>query len=176
MIVKQRQRGFVLLMGMMLLLVLSLIAVTAMQGTTLQERMTGNVRESNLAFQRAENIIRQVEEEVRIAAETGVAATVSIETWRDVGLEIFDCPAKKLLNDPQFTSGLWGTPPDSGGGEYRAIAMSGVGGRAVACRPLEAEPEVGAGQRSSYYLVLGHATGPAGRGQATVVTSYFIEN
>ncbi len=172
----RRQRGFVLLMGMMLLLVLSMIAVTGMQGTTLQERMAGNVRETNLAFQRAEDIVRQVEEEVRIAAETGVAATVNIETWRDVGLEIFDCSAKKLANDPQFGSGLWGTPPDGGGGEYRAIAMSGVAGRAVACRPLEAEPEVGASQRSSYYMVLGHATGPSGRGEATVVTSYFIEN
>lgn len=170
-----RQRGIALLISMVMLLVMSLIVITAMQGSTLQEKMTGNVREMDQAFQRAEEITRQVEEDVRIATLSGVIAAANIETWESVGLNVSDCPAKKIVNDPQFTSGNWGASLDGGGGEYRAIAMSGVAGRAVACRPIEAEPEVGASQRSSYYLVLAHAEGPSTRGDALVVTSYFIE-
>lgn len=170
-----RQQGVALMLSMIMLLVLSLLVITAMQSSTVQEKMTGNVREIDQAFQRAEEITRQVEDDVRVAKLSGVLGAANIETWQGVGLQVFDCSAKMIINDPQFGSGNWGSALDGGDGEYRAIAMSGVAGRAVACRPIEAEPEVGASQRSSYYLVLSHAKGPATRGEALVVTSYFIE-
>jgi len=48
------QSGAVLFVGLMMLLVMSLIAITGMQGATLEERMAGNSRDSMVALQAAE--------------------------------------------------------------------------------------------------------------------------
>ncbi|MGI9302111.1 MAG: pilus assembly PilX family protein [Gammaproteobacteria bacterium] len=48
------QTGAALITGLVLLLVLTLIGVTAMRSTTLEERMARNLREANIAFQMAE--------------------------------------------------------------------------------------------------------------------------
>lgn len=48
------QRGAVLIVGLVLLLVVTLIGVSALRTTALQERMTGNLRQTNIAFQAAE--------------------------------------------------------------------------------------------------------------------------
>lgn len=52
--VNLKQSGAVLFVGLMMLLVMSLIAVTGMQGATLEERMAGNSRDSMVALQAAE--------------------------------------------------------------------------------------------------------------------------
>lgn len=57
----KRQTGAVLLISMIMLLLLSLIGATGMQVTTLEEKMAGNTRDSNLAFQNAETTLRGVE-------------------------------------------------------------------------------------------------------------------
>ena len=49
-----KQQGAVLFVGLMMLLVMSLIAITSMQSTNLEERMAGNTRDSMVAFQAAE--------------------------------------------------------------------------------------------------------------------------
>jgi len=53
-ILMSRQRGAVLLFSLIILLLLTVIGVTAMQTTTLQERMSGNFRDRQVAFQGAE--------------------------------------------------------------------------------------------------------------------------
>lgn len=55
------ERGAVLVVGLMLLLVLTLLGVVALQSTTLQERMAGNMREQEQAFQSAEAALRSGE-------------------------------------------------------------------------------------------------------------------
>ncbi len=52
--VPSRQRGAVLFIALILLLLLTLLGVTAMQVTLLQERMSGNFRAQQQAFERAE--------------------------------------------------------------------------------------------------------------------------
>lgn len=52
------QRGSALIIALVFLLVMTLIGVTAMQGTTQQEGMAGNTRQRNLAFQAAEAALR----------------------------------------------------------------------------------------------------------------------
>ncbi len=49
-----RQSGAALIISLIFLVLLTLIAVSAMQGTILQERMAGNTRNRMLAFQAAE--------------------------------------------------------------------------------------------------------------------------
>ena len=174
----KRQQGVALIMGLMMLVVLSLISISAMRSTTLQERMAGNVREANLAFQTAEDIVRQIENVVKIAAETGTSGGLLPQTWVDSGLGVYDCAGGRILANPDPTS--WPTPPTTytnrGDMRYQVVEMSGVGGRSVACKPLEEEPLVGAGNRSAYYLVFGYAEGPAARASDLVVTTYYYED
>lgn len=55
------ERGAALIVGLVFLLVMTLIGVTAMQSTTLQERMAGNTRDRHLAFQASEAALREGE-------------------------------------------------------------------------------------------------------------------
>ena len=52
------QRGSALIVALVFLLVMTLIGVAAMQGTTQQESMASNARQRNLAFQAAEAALR----------------------------------------------------------------------------------------------------------------------
>ena len=54
----QRQRGAVLIVSMLLLLVVTVLALGASQSTRLQERMAGSQRNYDLAFQAAEAGLR----------------------------------------------------------------------------------------------------------------------
>ncbi len=55
------QRGAVLITGLIFLVILMLIGTTAMQGTLLEEKMAGNLRDETLAFQAAEAALRSGE-------------------------------------------------------------------------------------------------------------------
>ena len=57
----RKQCGSVLAIALIFLLLMTLIGVTAMRTTTLQERMAGNMRDRNLAFQAAEVALREGE-------------------------------------------------------------------------------------------------------------------
>lgn len=59
--VKHRQQGAALIIALVILLLMTLIGVTAMQTTVLQERMAGNLRDRNIAFQAAEAALRDAE-------------------------------------------------------------------------------------------------------------------
>lgn len=60
----RRESGAVLIIGLVLLLALTLIGVTAMRATTLEERMAGNLRDKALAFEAAEAALRAAELEI----------------------------------------------------------------------------------------------------------------
>ncbi|WP_373188284.1 PilX N-terminal domain-containing pilus assembly protein [Halopseudomonas sp.] len=55
------ERGAVLLISLVFLLLLTVIGLSAIQGATLQERMAGNARDINVAFQSAETALRAAE-------------------------------------------------------------------------------------------------------------------
>lgn len=56
-----RQRGMVLILSLIFLTVVSLLAMAAMRGGVLQEKMAGNYQESLRAFQAAEAALRGAE-------------------------------------------------------------------------------------------------------------------
>jgi type IV pilus assembly protein PilX len=62
---QKQQTGVALVTSLLLLLVLTIIGVTAMLVTRMQERMAGNTRDLNLAFQGAEAALRDGEAEIR---------------------------------------------------------------------------------------------------------------
>jgi type IV pilus assembly protein PilX len=53
-----QQRGAALVVSLLLLLVMTLIGITAMQGTAFEERIAGNMRDRSLAFQASESALR----------------------------------------------------------------------------------------------------------------------
>jgi type IV pilus assembly protein PilX len=56
-----RQRGAVLAISLLVLLVMTVLGVAAMGSTTLQERMANNNRQQQVAFQSAEAALRAAE-------------------------------------------------------------------------------------------------------------------
>jgi type IV pilus assembly protein PilX len=58
---RKAQQGAVLVIALIMLLAMTLIGVTGLSSTTMQERMAGNLREINIAFQAAEAALREGE-------------------------------------------------------------------------------------------------------------------
>ncbi|WP_372740385.1 PilX N-terminal domain-containing pilus assembly protein [Neptunomonas sp.] len=57
-----KQKGAALIIGLVMLLLLTIIGLSAMQGTAMQEKMSGNMRDANLALQAGEAGMRYLEE------------------------------------------------------------------------------------------------------------------
>lgn len=60
----QPQRGATLVVALIFLIVLSLLGVAAVQNNTLQERMAGNTRDRDLAFESAEAAIGDARDKI----------------------------------------------------------------------------------------------------------------
>lgn len=89
------QQGASLVISLIFLLILSLIGVSSMQGTTMQEKMSGNLRDKYSSFNAAEAGLLEGEEQTSTAYKDGSLdisnsasgsygssfATASIPTW-----------------------------------------------------------------------------------------------
>jgi Tfp pilus assembly protein PilX len=65
-----QQRGAVLFIALIMLLLLTLIGITAMQVTLLQERMAGGFRIQHQAFEAAENLLKSNRKDLNDAANS----------------------------------------------------------------------------------------------------------
>lgn len=70
-------RGASLLVVMLLLIILTILGLTALQVATTEERMSGNSRDRGLAFQAAEAALRDAEFDIRCQKYDGTAATTT---------------------------------------------------------------------------------------------------
>jgi type IV pilus assembly protein PilX len=57
----ENEQGSALVIALVMLVVLTMMAIAGMQTTSIQERMAGNLRDKNLAFQSAEAALREAE-------------------------------------------------------------------------------------------------------------------
>ena len=53
-----KQRGIALIIGLLMLVIMTMIGVTAVRSTLLEEKMAGNLKDQNVAFQSAEAALR----------------------------------------------------------------------------------------------------------------------
>jgi len=83
-----KQRGAALLMAMLFLVIITLIGVTSMVGTALEERMARNSRETNIAFQAAEAALRDAETDLN---NTGAVPRVPAITTADFTMAAGTC-------------------------------------------------------------------------------------
>ncbi|WJW75092.1 PilX N-terminal domain-containing pilus assembly protein [Thiohalobacter sp. IOR34] len=58
---RQPQRGAALIVALIILLLMTVLGLTAMNTVTMEERMAGNLRDLNLSFQGAESALRDAE-------------------------------------------------------------------------------------------------------------------
>lgn len=98
----KRQTGAVLVVSLVMLLLLTLISTTAMQTTSLEEKMAGNMRDKDLAFQAAESALK--------SAEARLDSPVALPTFTTAGTSGFYSSASTIptdtavLNDSFWTS------------------------------------------------------------------------
>lgn len=78
------QEGTVLIVSMLILMVMAVVGVTAMQTNLLEEKMAGNYRDVNLAFQAAEAALRDAEDEIE--ADSRVRGLINFDTSCTNGL------------------------------------------------------------------------------------------
>ena len=77
------QRGAVLIVALVFMLIISVLGVASMRNATMQERMAGNNKDINIAFQAAEAAVRE--------AEAAMDALASIDFDGSNGLYL-SCP------------------------------------------------------------------------------------
>lgn len=75
--IEDGERGSALIVSLLILIVLSMLGLTAVRTTTLEEKMAGNLRDDDLAFQAAESALRD--------AEAFVESVVSTNAFNDSG-------------------------------------------------------------------------------------------
>jgi type IV pilus assembly protein PilX len=78
----RRQRGAALVVALIMLLVMTVLGITAMQVTRMEERMAGNSRDVNLAFQAAEAGLRDAEARILAGPQPmATCAAVPCALW-----------------------------------------------------------------------------------------------
>ncbi len=112
------QSGAALMVSLMILLVLTLIGVTSMSSTILEEKMAGGVRNQNLAFQSAEAALR--DGETWIGAQNPVPAAVALCGSPPCQLVVLDS-----LGDLMVQNDAWWS---SNAREYGATGSQEVNG------------------------------------------------
>ena len=162
------QAGAVLIVSLVLLLVLTILGVSGVQNTTMEERMAGNYRDRFSAFQAAEAALRVGERSV------GVYTTFS-------GMN-FDGTDGTFDSD-KFTGSADPMDPNN----YLAVSASTLAIGGVASTPeyfIERVPKVplsnsslvvgfqGASKDVQYYRITGKGTGSGGRAEVILQSTF----
>jgi len=174
-----RQQGAALLIGLLLLLIMTVLALSSSNVSILQERMAGNVTQLNLAFQEAERTLREIESRVAEIAEGGSGGLGVIPMWGDgstgVGMDLlpFDCSMSAPVSWGWNGTPPWRTAPTTGN-PYLILDLSDyvAGGDvfASACRPVS---EVGMTTAGEYFLIVARGQSPDGTAEAIVQSIFF---
>lgn len=108
---RHRQQGVALIMAMVFLMILTIIGVTVMSTTSLQEKMAGNVQDKHSAFQAAESALR--------------AAEAVVEAWPAKPNDFVNNTAGHYLPQPGGTDPWWLTVDwDPAAGQALTIAAT----------------------------------------------------
>jgi type IV pilus assembly protein PilX len=117
---KHMQKGAILIVALVMLLLLTVIGISSMRGTTLQERMASNMRDQNMALQAAESSLRKAES---VLDEKFTADTMSTLNVTPVWVNHSAVSITGLAAAPRYrmtpianlsTSTEAGLPPDEG--------------------------------------------------------------
>lgn len=96
------QRGAVLIVGLIMLLLLTMVGLASIRGSDLQERMAGNMRDKNLAFQSAEGALRIAEDALNTANSLPSFKGAIVGYWPDL-----TAPGAITTNPVTWTATDW---------------------------------------------------------------------
>jgi len=152
---KQAQSGVVLVVSLIMLLLLTLIGVTGMQVSGLEEKMAGNNKDKNVAFQAAETALRGGEERIdTVVAITAFDGTNSLlseddplpnfannSTWDSAA--IFFSGIEEIASEPRY---------------YIKYITTGADGSGASINN-DAYGQSNSGSKVSYFSVTSRGTG-----------------
>lgn len=150
----QKQKGSVLILSLLILVVLTMIGVSSMSSSSLQEKMAGNFRDREIAFQSAEVALA--------AAENYVSSSINTANLSGTGLYLqFNGPEphNAFTGNDAGTIANWWTGTDS-------LVLGAVTGTAISevrTQPrytIEVRSEVGVEEGTSINVgAYGESTG-----------------
>lgn len=109
----RNQRGAVLIFCLVFLAVLTVMGVSGMESTVLEERMSGNMRDHSLAFQAAESALKNAEAWLVLQDTLPVTSTDgSTAVWAGNSLVSGLGDEEYWWDDSSVNSGWWGTNGD----------------------------------------------------------------
>ncbi|BBB59661.1 hypothetical protein UNDKW_1388 [Undibacterium sp. KW1] len=83
------QRGFVMLTSMIFLMVLTMLAITAVRRATQEERFARSIREQNLAFQAAETALRYCQRDFELTNKGSVLPAGLDRTVNNIPINLY---------------------------------------------------------------------------------------
>ena len=187
------QEGFVLIVGLVILGLLTMLALSGMRDSTIQEKMAGASRDSGLAFQAAESALRDAENCI-----TGATANCEFNATNDAHFskddpafpehnDLFNATTWNAFNPPGDPTELAGVPSKgkgdaADGAKYiirQAGTVSGVGDSGAANQAALAGGgmEASAGPTSAassqkIYEITARGAGESGAGQSVLRVYY----
>ncbi|YCK86895.1 PilX N-terminal domain-containing pilus assembly protein [Pseudomonas sp. D4-18] len=138
---KHRQRGMVLLVSLVFLLLLTMLGISSMQNATLQEKMAGSVTMRNESFQTAEAVLRQGESAIMVAGYSLPKCTNTVT----------------CLPPPESTNSALPTPGFNGSSGVTWVRIEGglyaVQNLGTATNPIRRPPTCSASSTVTLYRV-----------------------
>jgi type IV pilus assembly protein PilX len=110
-----RERGITLVVSLIFLLLLTMLGVTAMSTSTLQEKMAGNLRDQDMALQAAESALR--------AGETPILA-LTLDTKTNCDNASIWCPHTLTYGD-FYNAAWWPANAQEYGGGGKQLTFTG---------------------------------------------------
>jgi type IV pilus assembly protein PilX len=154
----KNQRGFVLPVSMIFLIVMTMLAVTAIRKATMDEKIGGNLRAQESAFQAAEKALRFCERAIDLAAGSTTMCQMragSTVTVLPIDKEYRDADVKENFPEGWRVPSIWTSA--------NAVTVSGVDElKGVASQPqciVERWPLPGRDQNSWPYVITARGVG-----------------
>jgi len=110
--IPSRQGGAVLVASLIILLVMTIIGITAMQATTMDEKMVGNMRDLGIALHAAESVLREGEEttaEIDTFTFDGSSGNAAYYA-KDATIDVFSSSTWSDTNSIEYTGSLYTGP------------------------------------------------------------------
>lgn len=166
----KKQSGATLFIGLMFLLLLTIIGLSSSNTAIMQERMAGNVADSNIAFQEAERTLREIEDRLTQYVMGGSGGLGYVPpTWEETGLNRNDC----TMSGYNWDNPGWRDAPNTDG-EFLVVDLSdytvGETPYGSSCRPVSEADMNTAGE---YFLVVARAVSPTGTSESIVQSIFF---
>jgi type IV pilus assembly protein PilX len=161
------QRGAALITALLLLVVLTILGMSVMQMSRVQEKMAGNTRDINVSFESAEGALRNAE------------ALIAKQSSRPVACPDTSCPFRALSSVPDVSnqSKDWWSSNGQAFADAGGNPMSGVSDNPryvieeiaqVAPIPDPTNPQPG----RTFYQVTARSTGASGLANTIVQSTY----